>query len=448
MPSPQEIIDQYAALQGSGSQIPGIVREGNSFSAAPGSQLAGDLSSVEARRPAPLQAAAGSQRSYDAVALGQPPPNPDAGSVWRSMGVDRIAEAQKPKPVAPVPGDSGAIVRDGNTFRQAPPGPGSNATASPGEAAPAAVSPGITDKPARGVFSETGTAAPAPGALLRDGFGNATGPTQALQGQLERLRAENAAISQAQQPAERAPGTSYAEQQQAAADRFTRFVNESSTASLLHDLGKGGGTARTNAGMIAALNNAQQRDAAAQSSELQRSANVIAANTTRRAQDAQTKGQQLEHETALAQILGSPAQQQGQMLDAAIKSGQLDANNVLQSLQQKLIEAAKNKDTDGQARYALLLQQLQGKSPESKIVTFGGGQEIDPATGLLRTLSSRIAYTGQPPTIIEGQTRAPINPVPQIGDTIAGAKPGEYDYNGSRIRIGKDGKIESVGAGK
>jgi hypothetical protein len=404
MPTPQETIDKFAALQGSGSQIPGIVREGNSFSAAPGSALRGELDIADAARPSIRPQS--SPRGYSASELGQPEPNPNAGSAWRDMRVDRIAEAQR--------GDTGPITRAGNSFKQTLGGPSYASTDADAlqreQTLPATQTApgGYAEKPPRQTsFAETGAEGSAPGALLRDGFGNNRGPALDFQRQLNQVRADETALNESRAAAaERAPGTSYEEQRQAKADRFTRFVNESSTAMAAHNLGKGGGTLKSNAGEIAALQAMQARDAAAQSSELQRSAKIIEANTVRRGQDNLAKGQQLQHDTALAQILGSPAQQQGQMLDAAIKGGQLNSDQVLQTLQQKLLEASKNKDADGQARYAQLIQQLMGKTPESKLISFGGGQVVGP-DGQLITQPSRLAYTGQAPTVVgEGSNRA------------------------------------------
>jgi hypothetical protein len=250
--------------------------------------------------------------------------------------------------------------------------------------------------------------------MLLDAFGNDTGPTQMYQRQLDQVRAENAELADSRrQAAERAPGTSYEEQQAAKADRFSRFVRESDTARLANDMAKGGGTARTEAGRVAALKSMQERDAAAQASELSRAARVIESTNIRRGQDMQAKDMRNRHEAALMQVLGSPLQQQGQMLDAAIKGGQLNAATVLQSLQQKLLDAGKAKDADAQARYALLIQQLQGKSPESKLVTIGGGQEIDATTGALRALPSHLAYTGPAPTIVSAPQQGAGLPAPK-----------------------------------
>ena len=396
-----------------------IVRQGSSFSMAPtgyaGRHVGGTVGVPGFQRLAPPAAPASDGRSSFLAGL------PEGGLLLKPEGRQALRTAfsgeglrpdaslfgprQQSAPAAQTgpAGDAGAIVRQGNSFtmlRQ----PEMAATSVAGSAQPQPVAAGAggPDKPLpRGnSFSETGTARP-PGALLLDVFGNDTGPTQQYQRQLDQVRAENEALARSRaQAMDRAPGTSYEEQQNAKSDRFNRFVNESNTARLANDLAKGGGWLRSESGRIAALKEMQDRDAAAQASELTRSAKIIEANNVRRGQDLQAKDQQNRHETALMQVLGSPLQQQAQMLDAAIKGGQLNAVNVLQSLQQMLLDAGKAKDVDAQARYALLIQQLQGKSPESKLVTIGGGQEIDQTTGALRALPSHLAYTGPAPTIV------------------------------------------------
>lgn len=483
MPTPQEAIDQFAALHGSGSQIPGIVREGNSYSAAPGSLLRGELDSADAASAA-RRAQVAPRPGGGFFSASNPSFNPNgprgafpqvgdatrgtiddvtsavnsgrygeaAGLAARGAAATAVAPLATLASAATPMSDAVRAFFTGRSEEPAPGAPPRATVAGPamgntGQPEPANI--GHVDKAPRRQtsFTETGAGGAQPGALLRDGFGNSLAATQSYQRQLDGVRAEDAALAESRQAAaERAPGTSYEEQQRAKADRFTRFVNESSTASLLHDLGKGGGTARTNAGMIEAARNSQLRDFNAQDTAARTAAQQLDARTKGGAQAVISKGQQLQHEAALAQVLGSPAHQQGQLLDAAIKAGQLDSAQVLQSLQQKLLDAGKNKDTDGQARYALLIQQLQGKTPENKLVAFGGGQVADPVSGQLITQPSRLAYTGQPPGVINpGQTQAP--PVPRVGDTLEGAPDGSHMYAGTKIRI-KDGKIVAVGDSK
>ena len=494
MPTPQEAIDQFAALHGSGSQIPGIVREGNSYSAAPGSLLRGELDSADAASAA-RRAQVAPRPGGGFFSASNPSFNPNgprgafpqvgdatrgtiddvtsainSGRYGEAAGLAaRGAAATAVSPLATIASAATPMSdavrafftgasephrdRYGNDLTQT-----RNAQRQLDElhgrapqtlvAQPEPANIGHVDKAPRRQtsFTETGTGGAQPGALLRDGFGNSLAATQSYQRQLDGVRAEDAALADSRQAAaERAPGASYEEQQRAKADRFTRFVNESSTASLLHDLGKGGGTARTNAGMIEAARNSQLRDFNAQDTAARTAAQQLDARTKGGAQAVISKGQQLQHEAALAQVLGSPAHQQGQLLDAAIKARQLDSAQVLQSLQQKLLDAGKNKDTDGQARYALLIQQLQGRTPENKLVAFGGGQVADPVSGQLITQPSRLAYTGPPPGVI-GEGR-PTAPAPQIGDTLEGVPDGSRMYAGTKIRI-KDGKIVAVGDSK
>lgn len=271
-------------------------------------------------------------------------------------------------------------------------------------------------------FSQTGVeptshqTSPAPGDLLKgavrpstgvDAYGNSTAITQQLKGELDGVLAEKAA-AQADFDARYANRPTYAQQQQQDADRFTRFVNESDTARLAHDLGTGGGNAQTNAGKIAALNAMQQRDVAARADATARAGQLLTADAARGQQAVLSKGQLLQHNTAMAQILGSPLHQQGQLIDMALKSGQLSQAQAIQDLQAQLLAAGKAGDANKQAQLALLLRQLSGKdAQEGKLISVGGGQEIDSDTGMLRTLPSQAVYAvpGQEPRIISARTK-------------------------------------------
>lgn len=79
-----------------------------------------------------------------------------------------------------------------------------------------------------------------------DGYGNKTAITQQLQQQLATAKAANAA-----------PRTGFVGSlgdQKADADRFDRFLRNSTIDAMARDLARGGGNARANAGKIAALN--------------------------------------------------------------------------------------------------------------------------------------------------------------------------------------------------
>ncbi|WP_273703282.1 hypothetical protein [Candidatus Accumulibacter vicinus] len=280
------------------------------------------------------------------------------------------------------------------------------------------VTVGITDKTPR-----AGIPAGEPGDLLRgnvDAYGNRTAVTQQLKGELAGVLAEKAA-AQADFDAKYAGRPTYAQQQQQDADRFTRFVNESNTARLAHDLGTGGGNAQSNAGRIAALNAMQQRDATMREDATRQQGQLLKAAGDSGQQAVLSKGQLLQHNTAMAQIIGSPLHQQGQLLDAALKSGQVSQAKAMQDLQAQLLAAGKAGDTNKQAQLALLLRQFAGKdAQEGKLISVGGGQEIDPNTGMVRTLPSQAVYVvpGQEPRVISANAK----PAPSQADLEHTAK--------------------------
>lgn len=359
-----------------------IVRTGNSFTSAEANPIAGALDRFRGS-----QAAATMSGNLDAVRGALPADSP---------------AYMAPSTSAPVAtGQTPASAPAANPPTSAPRANPLTSARADRELALDTDAPGIVDKPAR-----------APGDMLRgaapagqvDAYGNSTALTQMFKGQLEQGQKETAE-AQAAHDAKFAGAPSYAQQQQADADRFTRFVNESDTARLAHDLGTGGGNARSNAGKIAALNTMQQRDAAARNDATARAGQESIAATARGQQAVLSKGQQLQHNAALAQIMGSPLAQQGQLLDNAIKSGTLNQAQALQTLQAQLLEAGKAGDTNKQAQLAILMRQLAGKdAQEGKLISVGGGQEIDSATGQLRALPSSAVYAvpGQAPQILSG----------------------------------------------
>lgn len=215
------------------------------------------------------------------------------------------------------------------------------------------------------------------GQLLRagnvDAYGNNTAITKQLQQALDKLKADR----------ENPSSTGFvgmlgsSRQQQADADRFTRFSNEASTASLLRDLANGGGSARQNAAKIATANAMVQRDAANRGQETALAGQEAVSETAKGQQAVLSRGQQLQHNAAMAQVLGSPLLQQGQLLDQAIKAGTLDQAQATRDIQSQLLAAGKAGDTKKQAQLALLLRQLLGKDAEQpyRALQLGGGTD-------------------------------------------------------------------------
>lgn len=460
MPTPAELdeqINQYAARQGTGLPVPADIPaaksplvtgntgfdvnlsnkqwpkgsfKGESASAVQGpvegllSAAKGTLdfvtpnneASIEARRAASRQGLDSStETAAPAAARPAAQPTPPAalpGTVDKTPRVVTPPAAGEGSSAVQPAGTGSRILgvsRVGNSFSQTDAGSAAALPAAPGDLLKGA--------------------APVPGV---DAFGNSTAITQYYQGKLDTARQESA-DRQAEWDKQFAGKPSYAQQQQADADSFTRFVNESATARLAHDLGTGGGDAKSNAGKIAALNAMQHRDAAARGDATARAGQMLTADTARGQQAVLSKGQLLQHNTAMAQILGSPLHQQGQILDAAIKSGQVSQAKAMQDIQSQLIAAGKAGDTEKQGQLAVLLRQLAGKdAQEGKLISVGGGQEIDPATGMLRTLESKAVYAapGQEPRILSASTNAkpvPAGPPPsleQFKAHVIGKNPG------------------------
>lgn len=239
-----------------------------------------------------------------------------------------------------------------------------------------------------------------------DAHGNNMALTQGYQRQLNNQRAEQARVDARNAvPA----GPSYAEQQRAKADRFTQFVNESDTARLAHDLGTGGGTAKTNAGRIAALNDMRERDAGVRNNLTAR------ANESTRAQgridEAGIKGQnwlagidalgdnqinveQLRQQSpaAQAQVAAAQLQQQqtrGSITDAdQIRNARMGIAAAYQSGDPKRIEAANQQGI----AYGVT---KPAEPPEYKTTAspLGGFASIDSRTGAGRVVDASGAET-------------------------------------------------------
>jgi hypothetical protein len=239
-----------------------------------------------------------------------------------------------------------------------------------------------------------------------DAHGNNMALTQGYQRQLNNQRAEQARVDARNAvPA----GPSYAEQQRAKADRFTQFVNESDTARLAHDLGTGGGTAKTNAGRIAALNDMRERDAGVRNNLTAR------ANEATRAQgrideagiegqsrmagidalgDNQISVEQLRQQSpaAQAQVAAAQLQQQqtrGSITDAdQIRKARMGIAAAYQSGDPKRIEAANQQGI----AYGVT---KPAEPPEYKTTAspLGGFASIDSRTGAGRVVDASGAET-------------------------------------------------------
>ncbi len=435
-----------------------VVRTGNSFSAAPSVQT----SAEDAFKPGGVPSIPGFQASPNAGGTLDPRGALDLGA-RTGFGL--------PPPVAPAPAAAAPttnVSRTGNSFTAAAPAPG---------AATPAVAPGAVDKaartgqgpgdaqvnPATGTLSFTGKgfdptkqqfadgtgaitdprtgrtmmvtgATPAaPGAMLRSGevdaYGNSTAITKQLKGELAAATADNDAAYARQSAglqASIAHAKDYDARQRADADRFTRFSNEADTAALMRDAAAG----RADRGQIAALGAMQARDAANRSQETQL-AHQDSQETMARGREATlSKGQQLQHDTAMAQVLGSPLHQQGQILDAAIKAGTVNQAQAMQGLQQQLIAAGKAGDTKTQNALAQMLRQLAGKDEQlGQMLQIGGGEVWDEQAGMMRKQPMSVAHTGdRAPSIVGAPASAKPATKFEVGKTYTDAKGNKATY--------------------
>ena len=92
------------------------------------------------------------------------------------------------------------------------------------------------------------------------------------------------------------------------------------------------------------------------------------------------------------------------------------AQRQLQALQEKLM-AEQNPDKRNEIQRQILL--AQGKAPADRFVVVGGGQEVDPSNGMVRTLPARVfdSRTGQ---YVEQPKVAAVDPKQQEGATLRG----------------------------
>jgi hypothetical protein len=209
----------------------------------------------------------------------------------------------------------------------------------------------------------TGLGEYSPGATLSS-VGNPTPLTDAA-------NAETAA-AQKQFDAKYQGAPSFEKTEQDRADRFSRFVNESNTASFAHDIAKGG-SARDILAKTAALNamggidaNNRATATASAANETTRRGQTLAAQSEAGRQEVLTKGQKLQHDAALASILGSPAHQQSQLLDAEIKKGTVKTAQAANDVIEQMTKAYNAGDVEKVSALAALLRQLQSKDAEKK----------------------------------------------------------------------------------
>ena len=408
-----------------------IVRNGNSFTAGPGIQT----SAGPEFKPGGAPTVPGFVAS------------PNAGGTIDPRGVLDLgqrgafgAPAATPAPVATPP----AAAAPAAVVAAAPTAP---TTPSP-VAAPVAAPAGVVDKTPRtdpgyvrqgNTFTQTGAGPAAattgaPGDMLRSGevdaYGNKTAITKQLKAELAAATADNDA-AYAKQSAGLQKGIAdsqdYYARQRADADRFTRVSNEADTASLARDLARGG---KSDPGKAAALAAMQNRDANNRNQETQLAGQGNAAAIARGREATLSKGQQLQHDTAMAQILGSPAHQQGQALDAAIKAGTVNQAQAMQGLQQQLVAANKAGDTKTQNALAQLLRQLAGKDEQlGHMLQIGGGEVWDEQAGMMRKQPMSVAHTGdRAPSIVSAPAAAKPATKFEVGKTYTDAKGNKATY--------------------
>ena len=270
--------------------------------------------------------------------------------------------------------------------------------------APAGI--GVNDKPPRSADSAAVPAAPPagePGDLLRgrDSYGNLTGPTELLKAQLRTVREDNVGEQK---------------DREAYQNRVSRQNMESALKNLT-DLAAGG--APLSHGQLAAMKSLMTQVNAG------RTAEGATAQQEGISQDSKRK-----HDAEMARILGTPLDQRNKELDAAIKSGTLKQAQALQTLQEKLLAAGQAGNVEEQAQLALLMRQLAGKDAEKgQLIPIGGGQTVDPDTGMLRALPAGADYLAPgaiAPTILRDQKTAGATPsLEQFKAHVLGKNKGE-----------------------
>lgn len=215
----------------------------------------------------------------------------------------------------------------------------------------------------------------------RDVHGNLTGPTEWLKAQLQTVREDNSAEQK---------------DREAYQNRVSRQNGESDLKKLT-DLAAGG--APLSYGQLAAMKTLMTQVNAGRTAE----------GTTAQ-QEGLSQDSKRKHDAEMARILGTPLDQRNKELDNAIKAGTLKQAQALQTLQEKLLAAGQAGNVEEQAQLALLMRQLAGKDAEKgQLIPIGGGQTVDPDTGMLRTLPTGAAYLApgaSAPTILRDQKPA------------------------------------------
>lgn len=250
-------------------------------------------------------------------------------------------------------------------------------------------------------------AAAAPGPT--DAYGNSTALTQQYQDQLDKLRSEGSGTAAGPQVAM----LSSLKGEQADRDRFTQFVNESNAARLAHDLGTGGGTARTEAGKIAALHDMQRSNEAVRTGQTARDlaathgANQLAVVDAQGKNQLAVTGAQGANQLATAglqgmnQLANTGLSGQNQLaveqvkqtspesqLKMALAQGQVEDNKAQRTARTGLlaaIDSGNKEDTDLATKKAIAAGVLKSEKPTREFTFYpsamGGGYRIDTLTG-------------------------------------------------------------------
>lgn len=272
-----------------------------------------------------------------------------------------------------------------------------------------------------GADQSAGAAQPA-GALAagRDAYGNSTAITQQLKGELAAVQADNDQAYTKQSAGLRkgiADSQDYYKRVQGEADRFNRFVNESSAAAIARDLASGGGTARTNAGKIAALHELQSGNVAAQSGQTARD---LAA--TSGANQLAVVGAQGENQLANTTLSGQnqlaveDLRQSGpeKTLRATKLQGEVEDANAQRAARQGLmsaIDAGNPTATEKAWRRGIAAGIVNPEKPTPyrfHTDPMGNGVRVNEATGATDVLD-RATNTWKPVSATEPAPREPAN---------------------------------------
>ena len=247
----------------------------------------------------------------------------------------------------------------------------------------------------------------------KDAYGNSTAVTQQLQGELAKVQAENAK-AQADYDARFGNRPTYEQQQQAEADRFNRFVRQSTADRLAHDLATGGGTARSNAGKIAALNaiqrglNSENDTSAAQNIAAMRARSGIA--ETRMLGDNRLAETALQGQNNLAVEnvrQGSPST----ALLARKTQGEIADADAVRAVRNEIADSAASGNQtayNNAVKKGIAFGILKNERPANEFAfapsSLGGGHVIDKATGSLMRIDAEGKAT---PVQMPGQQKKP-----------------------------------------